>query len=212
MKQNPIDDLNWRYATKRFDPTKIIDETTLNTLLEVIRMAPSSYGLQPTKVLVVKNPEIRTQLVSAAYGQQQVADASHLLVLCSHTNLSEALIHSFIAKVAEVREQDLQSLAGFEKMLLNFAEKNSPEMLSVWMKKQNYIVLGHLLQVCAQMRIDSTPMEGFNAKEFDRILNLEERGLKTDLVVPIGNRHPEDPYLHKKKVRRTLKDIVEIID
>jgi nitroreductase len=210
--ETAIDDLEWRYATKKFDPTRKLDIKTLETLLEVVRLSPSSYGLQPTKVLVVNQPELRNQLVQAAFGQKQVAEASHLLVLCSPQHLDESLIQSYVERIAAVREQSVESLSGFQNMLINFSNSKTQGELSEWMKKQNYIILGHLMQVCAQLRIDATPMEGFNAAEFDRILGLTERGLKTDLVLPVGYRHLEDPYLSRKKVRRERAQIVEIIE
>ena len=206
-----IDDLNWRYATKKFDPSKKIEEGTVNIILEALRLAPSSYGLQPTKILVIKNPELRSQLVEAAYGQKQVEEASHLLVLASYHELSPELIHSFIEEVATTRNQSRESLTGFETMLLNYANAKDTNFLSDWMKRQNYIVLGHLMQICAQLRIDATPMEGVNYGKFDELLELGSKNLKTDLVIPIGYRHEEDAYLQRKKVRRKFHDVVEFI-
>ncbi len=206
-----IDDLNWRYATKKFDPSKKIEEGTVNIILEALRLAPSSYGLQPTKILVIENPELRSKLVDAAYGQKQVEEASHLLVLTSYRELSVELIHSFISEVAVTRNQERESLSGFETMLLNYANTRDSDFLSEWMKRQNYIVLGHLMQICAQLRIDATPMEGFDHAQFDQLLSLESKNLKTDLVIPIGYRHDMDPQLQRKKVRRKFHDVVEFI-
>lgn len=209
--QSILEDLKWRYATKKFDPEKKISESELNTILEAIRLAPSSYGLQPTKVMVIKDPEIREKLFDASYGQRQVVDASHLIVLTSFRELHPVIIHSYLDVVAETRQQNREDLKGFENMLINFSQAKDRNHLSEWMKKQNYIVLGHLLQICAQLRIDTTPMEGFNADRYDQILDLEERNLKTDLVIPIGYRDHSDQYLQRKKVRRPFNDIVEFL-
>ena len=137
-------------------------------------------------------------------------EASHLLVLVSHTTISDDLVNDFLDTVASERKLSRDSLIGFETMIRNFARSRSPEEISAWMKNQNYIVLGHLMQICAQLRIDSTPMEGFSADQFDEILGLKERGLKTDLVVPIGYRDESDPYLQRKKVRRAFSEVVEV--
>ena len=208
--QQILDDLNWRYATKKFNPEAKLKESDVELILESLRLTPSSMGLQPTKILVIKDQTLREQLVTAANGQRQVMEASHLLVLVSHTTISDDLVNDFLDTVASERKLSRDSLIGFETMIRNFARSRSPEEISAWMKNQNYIVLGHLMQICAQLRIDSTPMEGFSADQFDEILGLKERGLKTDLVVPIGYRDESDPYLQRKKVRRAFSEVVEV--
>lgn len=208
--QQILNDLNWRYATKKFNPKAKLKESDVELILESLRLAPSSMGLQPTKVLLIKDQDLREQLVHAAHGQRQVAEASHLLVLVSHTAISDDLVNDFLNTVASERNVSRDSLLGFETMIRNFAKSRTDEEISAWTKNQNYIVLGHLMQICAQLRIDSTPMEGFSAAQFDEILGLKERGLKTDLVIPIGYRDEEDPYLQRKKVRRPFDEVVEV--
>lgn len=157
--------LLWRYATKKFDPTKKISEVELNEVLESLRLAPSSFGLQPWKFVIVKNPSIRQELVQYAWGQRQVADASHLIVLCSLGQMTSSHVNSFVNDMAKSHGVDRTSLKGYEDMMLGFISKLSPEAASQWMKDQVYIALGFLMYETAARGIDSCPMEGFDSKK-----------------------------------------------
>lgn len=204
-----IEDLNWRYATKKFDPTKKISDHDIDLLKEVINLAPTSYGLQPFKVLIIEDPKLREQLVPASYGQEQVKDASHLFILCAYKELEEGLIHSYISNIAETREIEEEKLDGFRNMMISKALKMDPEAQAIWMAKQTYIALGQLMVAAANLRIDTTPMEGFDQKAVDKVLNLSEKNLVPNLIIPLGYRHDEDHHQHNKKVRR--KDLFETI-
>ena len=195
-----IESLNWRYACKKFDSTKSISEEDFNTILESLRLTASSYGIQPWKFVVVKNQEKREELIAASYNQRQVAEASHLIVLCAPSEIDEALIDSYLADTAKTRGQDVSELAGFKKMLMSIPGKPE-EWKKAWAKNQIYIALGNLLTVCAEMRIDSCPMEGFSPAKYDEILNLKEYGLRSVVVCPVGYRHADDKYIDIKKVR-----------
>lgn len=206
-----IDDLNWRYATDKFDPSKKISQDDLDTLLEVIRLAPSSYGLQPLKVLVVDNPVIRKELRERSWNQSQITDASHLLILCSQTSIREKDIDDMITNTAITRELEHSSLSRYSDFLKRTIGKIEDDHMREWNMRQAYIALGHLLHACAQLKIDSTPMEGFDAKAYERILGLEEKHLKAAVVCAIGYRSEDDEQQHLPKVRKSKSELVEYI-
>ncbi len=202
-----VEDLNWRYACKEFDASKKITDKDFETLMETLRLTPSSFGLQPWKFIVVENLELREQLVGASWKQNQVKDASHLIVLCSPKVLDETFVTDYVADMANTRGQDIKELEGFKSMLMMIPNK-SPEDQYIWSKNQVYIALGNLMTVCAQMRIDSCPMEGFQAKKYDEILGLDKMGLTSMVVCPVGYRSESDKYIDLKKVRYSLEELV----
>ena len=202
-----IEDLKWRYACKEFDKSKSISDEDFQTLLDSLILTPSSFGLQPWKFVVVENPQVREQLVEVSWNQQQVKDASHLIVLCSPLKIDEQFINNFIADIARTRSQDPSELEGYKKMLMMIPNKSAADQLA-WSKNQIYIALGNLMTTCASMRIDSCPMEGFQAKKYDEILRLNEKGLTSVLVCPVGYRADSDKYSQLKKVRYSKDDLV----
>ena len=205
-----IEDLNWRYATKKFDTSKKISKENLQTLKETLRLTATSYGLQAMKVLLVESPEIREQLTAASYGQDQVKDASHLFVLVANLTIEEQDVEDYMQRVSQTRDVPRENLEGFAKML--HAIRSWPEDKQViWTSKQTYIALGHLLHACAELRIDSTPMEGFDAAKVDEILNLKGQNMTATLLCPVGYRHKEDNNQHALKVRKSLNDLIETI-
>lgn len=206
-----IDDLNWRYATDKFDPSKKISDKDLETLLEVLRLAPSSYGLQPMKILVVNDPEIRIRLRERSWGQSQITDASHLLVLCSQVSIEEKDIDDMIANTAITRELELSSLSRYGDFLKRTISKFQADHVKEWNMRQAYIALGHLLHACAQMKIDSTPMEGFDAEGYEAILGLDKKHLKAAVVCAIGYRSAEDEQQFLPKVRKSYDEFVEFL-
>lgn len=206
-----IESMNWRYATKKFDTEKKISERDLSVIKESLRLTASSYGLQPIKFLFINDPEIREQLVEASYGQRQVAEASHLLVICVTDQLSEKEISEYIKLIAKTRNIEEDSLSGFGKMINSSTKNMEPDKLRQWIASQAYITLGQLLLTCALLKIDSTPMEGFDKDEYDRILDLKSKNLRSVLACPIGYRHEEDPNLTRKKVRKATDDLFDEI-
>jgi nitroreductase len=211
MNYDILQDLNWRYATKKFDASKRINDQDLETLLEVMRMSPSSMGLQTTHVLVVNNSEIREQLTAHSYNQQQVKDASHLIVLCSYTSLDENYIQHHVQRTDEVREMGEERIGKMVESIGNYVGNKSPEAIHLWTSNQTYIVLGQLLSACARLKIDATPMEGFNPKGYDEILHLSDKNLVATVVCPVGYRSEEDGYQHLKKVRKSSEDYFTFI-
>ena len=205
-----IEDLNWRYATKKFDSTKKISDEDLETIKESLRLVPSSYGLQPLKFLFIENPSLRQQLIEKSFNQSQITDASHLLVICSLTKISEEYIDKHIQNIAQIRSVSIESISGFgnyvKKQILHLKD----EYVAEWNAKQAYIALGQLLHTCASLRIDATPMEGFEKEAYNEILELEKQALKAVLVCPIGYRSKEDTNQFLTKVRHPLENLFEI--
>lgn len=202
-----VESLKWRYACKAFNPAKKISEKDLGIVLEALRLTPSSYGLQPWKFILVENKEVREQLVPASWNQKQVLDASHLVVFAAPKKIDEAFIDNYIENIAATRDQDVSELAGMRKMMMNIAFWE-PKAQYQWAKNQSYIALGNLMTVCADMRIDSCPMEGFKPAEYDKILGLEKMGLTSLVVCPIGYRDESDKYIKLAKVRHPIEDLV----
>lgn len=204
-----IEDLRWRYSTKKFDPTKTISDADFKVLMEVIALVPSSNGLQPYKFMVVENPEIRKKLREKSWNQSQVTDASHLVVMCAYIQLNEWHIDEFITLNQVVRAAEPEKLVGFSMHLKNSIISKPLEEMTANNENQVYIALGHLLHAAAQMRIDSSPMEGFQKEAYDEILGLKEKNLKSVVVCALGYRSEEDAYQHQKKVRKNTDDLFE---
>lgn len=199
--KNSIEALEWRYATKVYDPTKKLTDDQLNVLLESLRLAPSSYGLQAWKFIVVTNPEVRKQLRAVAWDQSQVTDASHLIVCAVPTTVDESLIDGYIDYVSQVRSVPKENLQGYESMMDGAIAHMTPEMRVEWVTRQVYLALGLMLGIAAIEGIDATPMEGFDQKKFDEILGLQEQGYTARVSVALGFRADSDTYAHEKKVR-----------
>jgi nitroreductase len=202
-----LENQNWRYATKKFDATKKITTEDLSTLKEAIRLSASSYGLQPYKIIIVENPELRAQLLAAAYGQSQVVDASHLIVFANEINFGEEEIVNFSKNMSETREIPLESIQGYVEYMKSNIVTLSEETRNIWSAKQTYLALGNLLNVAAELKIDTTPMEGFIPARVNEILGLDKLGLNATLIATLGYRHDEDATQHYKKVRKSNEEL-----
>ncbi len=158
---NSIENLEWRYAVKKFDDQKFLKESQVNILKQSFNLTATSYGLQPIKLLIIKNKEIQRQLVAHSWNQQQVIQASHLLVICVDTKLDESDVEKYFDRVKEIRNTPDEIINSFREYLkTTIAGKTIQDLLS-WGKNQAYLALGNLLTVCANEKIDSCPMEGF---------------------------------------------------
>jgi nitroreductase len=202
-----LDNQNWRYATKKFDAAKKISASDLDFLKEAVRLSASSYGLQLYKVIIVENPELRAQLLPAAFGQTQVTDASHLFVIASQMNIGNTEIDAYLKNASEIRNLPIEALSGYGGFMKGTINAMSEDIKSNWTAKQTYLALGNLLNAAAELNIDSTPMEGFNPAKFNEILGLDKLNLDTVLVVPVGYRHEDDATQHLKKVRKSNEDL-----
>ena len=203
-----IENLQWRYAVKKFDDNKSLNDQQITVLKEAFNLTATSYGLQPLKLVVVQNKDIQEQLVAHSWNQQQVAQASHVLVICVPKELTVADVDAYFALVKEIRNTPDEILNPFKEMLSNNIANKSAEELQQWMRSQAYIALGNLLTVAANERIDSCPMEGFIPAKYDEILGLDAHNLTATLVLPVGFRAEDDYMKDLKKVRKKLTDIV----
>ncbi len=206
-----IESLKWRYAVKKFDENRILPQEKIDLIKEAFNLTPSSYGLQPIKLLVIQNKELQQKLVEHSWNQPQVAQASHVLVLCIDTNLDEADVVTYFKRIKEIRNTPDEILNPFKEYLLGNLKDKTKEELQSWAKNQAYIAMGNLLTVCAIEKIDSCPMEGFTPDKYDEILNLKEKNLSAVLVLPVGYRAEDDYMKDLKKVRKPLEEsILEI--
>jgi nitroreductase len=204
---NFLENQNWRYATKKFDATKIVSAEDLNTLKEAIRMSSSSYGLQPYKVIIVENPQLRAQIQPAAWGQSQIVDASHLIIFANETNVGDDAINNLLNTMSVTRETPLEALAGYGDFMKSKISTLEPAVKNVWTSKQTYLALGNLLNAAAELKIDVTPMEGFVPEQVNNILGLDKLNLNASLIATVGYRHEEDTTQHYKKVRKSQEDL-----
>lgn len=205
---NVLDALEWRYATKKFDAEKKLSDEKVEILKKAFNLTASSFGLQPVKLLLISDQQIKEELVHHSFNQQQVADASHLLVFAVEANLDKEYINSYFERVKDIRKTPDEILKPFREYLETSVDSLEPAQKENWIAKQAYIAMGNLMTVCAMEQIDACPMEGFVNAEYDRILNLEEQGLNSVLVMPVGYRAEDDMFAGMKKVRKELAESV----
>ena len=208
---NYIEALKWRYATKKFDSSKKVAAEDLNILKEAMQLSASSYGLQPYKIFVIEDQEIRKQLQPAAYGQSQIVDASHLIVIANKADFDENLVDSYVDEISKVRGIEPAQLSGMADYMKKNVVDLAVEMKAQWTAKQTYIVLGNLLAAAAQLKIDTCPMEGFDAKKFNEILGLANNDYNASVIVALGYRSIDDATQHLPKVRRPQEVLFETI-
>lgn len=205
--ENIKEALNWRYATKKFDVNKKIDNETLESLLEVLRLSPSSYGLQPWKFIVVNNKEMREKIKALAYGQTQITDASDMIIFANKKNIDEALVSEYMNFIAKENGIPVANLDGFKNMINgSFMGKSSGELRG-WAACQVYLAAGNLLTSCAVSGIDACPMEGFDKAGVDKLLGLSDLGLECRAIVTMGYRSIEDEDATKKKIRFPKEEV-----
>lgn len=205
-----VNTLKWRYATKEFDTEKKLNEEQITDLLKGMNLAPSSLGLQPYEFIIVSNKELQNKLREHSYDQAQISDASHVVVIATKKTIPELYINDYLKRTAEIRNVPVEALDGFKSMINGFVSTKTDSEIFSWAQKQAYIVLGVLMAQCADMHIDSCPMEGFNPLKYNELLELNERGLHTTLVIPIGYRSEADEYAQKKKSRHHLDEITTL--
>ncbi|MFD2824656.1 NAD(P)H-dependent oxidoreductase [Lacinutrix iliipiscaria] len=206
-----LKNLNWRYATKKFDTSKKISNNDLDKLKEAVQLSVSSYGLQLYKILIIKNSEIREQLKPVSWNQSQITDASHLFVFCNYIDASPEAIDAFIKQTAETRNLDLDRLNGYGDFIKSKLAEKSTEDKTSWLKSQTYLALGNLLNACAELKIDACPMEGFEPEAYNKILNLKSQGLNAAVIAPVGYRHKDDHTIGLPKVRKPIEQLFDII-
>jgi nitroreductase len=193
--------LRWRYATKKFDPTRKIPAATWDAIEESLVLTPSSFGLQPWKFLVIEDVGVRANLALESWKQPQVTDASHYVVLTARTDLAAADIDTWMARMAEVQGTGPEAVAMLKGMIEGFAQAMSHEARHAWNIRQAYIALGQLMASAAVIGIDACPMEGISPAGYDHLLGLEGSGYATVVACALGYRAADDKYAVLPKAR-----------
>lgn len=213
MTTKPLaDHLNWRYATKKMDPSKAVPEDKVDAIIDAIRMAPTSSGTQPFEVILVTNPEVRADITKAAGGQAQISEGSHLIVFAAWDNYTDARIDAVTELVTKERGEMPMANEYYANLKANYVPRDA-EVNYAHAARQAYIALGIAMVAAAEQEVDSTPMEGFDPSQVDKILGLKERGLRSVVLLPLGYRDPSaDWLLPMKKVRKSRETLVTQID
>lgn len=208
-----IEKLNWRYATKKMDPSKSVSEDKVARILEAARLAPTSSGLQPFEIIVVTNPEVRAKIQEIAWNQAQITDGSHLLVFAAWDNYTAERINEMFDLVNEERGIKNEGWENYRQMLLSNYPGRDPQVNFEHAARQAYIAFGMALAQAAFEGVDSTPMEGFDPAKLDEILGLREKGLRSVTILPLGYRKEEGDWLvNLKKVRRPNDQFITSVE
>jgi nitroreductase/dihydropteridine reductase len=210
-KMNIIENLAWRYATKKFSNEKVLADD-LAKILEATNLSASSTGLQPYRIVVIENDALRKELAEGSFNAQ-ISESSHLLVFAAFDKVTADHIGAYIAHIASERGIPVETLADFKAALIGGLLSRSDEENSAWAARQAYIALGTALIAAAELKIDSTPMEGFDTTKFDALLGLPEKGLKSVVALAIGYRdQTNDHFATLKKVRLPLADFATFLN
>lgn len=200
--------LNWRYAVKRFSDHKLNTEQ-LNLLLEATRLSPSAYGFQPYRLLVVEDTSLREQLVAYSYDQDKVLNSSHLIVFAALRDIDYTFIAEHMERLSAQRNLSKEARDNLEQhyqqVLVDQADKAQRQQ---WIREQTYLALGNFLTSAAVMEIDTCPMTGIVAEDYDRLLQLQDKNLTTIAIATLGHRHPQDGYATQAKVRLSMDELV----
>lgn len=204
---NLLDKLNWRYATKLFDPERKVNAEQLEFLKEAIRLSVSSYGLQLYKVFMIEDPELRKKLRKASWDQRQITDASHLFVFCNYTTGYEQHIDDFVQRILEVDRTGKEGAINYGEFIKNAVSNMGTAKSKSWSEKQTYLALNNLLIACAELKIDACPMEGFDGDMYNKILGLDKLGLNAAVVATVGYRSANDHTQKRKKIRKSINEL-----
>ncbi|MFD3276722.1 NAD(P)H-dependent oxidoreductase [Aquirufa echingensis] len=200
-----INDLSWRYATKRMNGNKVSADK-IESLLDAIRLSASGFGLQPYQVFVIENPELRAQIQPIAYGQPQITEASHILVFAAWNDITEEKIDAFIQLVSETRNVPVEALADYRGAIAGSMLQLPMEVQAGWAARQVYLAMGTALAAAAELKIDTTPMEGFVPAKLDELLDLSAKGLHSVLILAVGERDAANDYMANAAKVRYSKD------
>lgn len=207
-----LQQLRWRYATKKFDPTLVIPPHDWDTLEESLILTPSSFGLQPWKFIVITDRAVKQKLVPVSWGQAQLIDCSHVVVFAIKKHLGVREIDEFLHRVCHVRKTSMEQLQGYRDLIMEHLVEGPHSMnINMWALHQAYIALGNLMTSAAMLGIDTCPIEGFEAPKYDKILGLAKRGLSAAVVCAAGYRAEDDKYARLPKVRFEKNEVIERI-
>jgi len=201
--------LKWRYATKKFDPSKKISAADWKELEESLVLTPSSYGVMPWRAVVVEDPALRAQLKPVSWNQSQVTDASKFVVFARVEKIDEKFVDDYRNLLAKTRGVDPESLRGYTDMIVNDVVKGPRSAIAAeWAARQAYIGLGQAMLAAAAKGVDACPLEGFDPAAYDRILNLPAKGLRAVVALALGYRAADDKYASAPKVRLPVGEVV----
>ncbi|WP_067151692.1 NAD(P)H-dependent oxidoreductase [Pseudotamlana agarivorans] len=208
---NLIQNLEWRYATKKFDANKKVSIANIELLKKAIQLSASSYGLQPYKILIVEDEKTRKKLQPLSWNQEQIVTASHLFVFCNYTQAKNNLVDEYISAVSKTNETPNEDIEGYSDFIKTKLAEKSPEEQFNWTKHQVYIALANLLNACAELKIDACPIEGFESENYNQLLGLSEKGLNAAVITSIGYRSENDTAQGNKKVRKSIDQLFDKI-
>lgn len=204
-----LQQLAWRYATKHFDRNRPVEPAAWAALEQSLVLTPSSFGLQPWRFVVVTDPALKTRLRAVSWNQSQLEDGSHVVVFAVKRGLGAEDVRRWVRRLAEVRGQTPESLAGYEKMMLGFVGRPKPAFdVDDWCARQVYIALGQFMAAAALMGVDTCPMEGIDPAGYDALLGLPAEGYATVVACVAGHRAAHDGYAEHPKVRYPAAEVL----
>ena len=200
-----INNLQWRYAVKKYTD-ELVSEEKIDRIIEAINLSASSCGIQPYRLIVVTNPEIRQKLAEGSFNRQ-ISDSSHLLVFAGFNSISSEYIADYVAMMEEQRALEVGTLNPLKDAVTSFFATQTPGQQAIWSAKQAYIGLGTALIAAAELRVDATPMEGFDPELFNKVLDLSEKNLHASVIISLGYRDAANDYLASMpKVRLPINE------
>ena len=204
-----LDSLKWRYAVKKYDTTKKVSGEDIEFLKEAVQLSVSSVGLQPYKVIVVETQTVKEQLAEAASGNNKniFADASHLFIFANELDVNSKHVDLYIDNIAVQRGVAKEAVSGFSDYIKGYLGSLTTEQKDIWTAKQVYIALSTLINSAAILKVDATPMEGYDAEKINTLLGLDKKGLNAAVIASVGYRHEEDAQQHAKKVRKPTEEL-----
>lgn len=203
-----VERLSWRYAVKKFDPSRRIPDATFAALEQSLILSPSSYGLQPWRFVVITDPAVKAKLPPISWNQTQPRDCSHMVVIAGRKTITPADVEAYTQRIATVRGVKSEMLADYKAMMMGTVTKTPPEKLDDWCARQCYIALGFLMSAAAVLGVDACPMEGIVHAEYDKLLNLPEKGYVSVVGCALGYRAGDDWLASMKKVREEAGKLV----
>ena len=206
-----IENLKWRYATKKMDASKKVSQQNIDYIKEAVQLSASSYGLQPYTVIEIENPALREELKPFSWNQAQITDASHLFVFCNKVEVMTKDVDELIQLKAETNGIPIDKISGYGDFIKGKLKEKSEIEMFHWTEKQTYIALSNAMNACAELQIDCTPMEGFESDKYNEKLGLTEKGLNACVVLAIGYRDKEDATQNSKKVRKPIESLFDKI-
>ena|SRR5690554_4195174 len=206
-----VENLKWRYATKKYDASKKVSEKDINYIKEAVQLTASSYGLQPFKVLEIKDPALKEALKPLSWNQSQITDASHLFVFCNKIKVTDEDVDGMMQLRAKTNNIPIEKISSYGEFVKEKMKEKSDVEMFHWTAKQAYMALSTALIACAELQIDATPMEGFDAEDYNIKLGLKEKGLNASAWLAVGYRHADDIAQNNKKVRKPISSLFELL-